>query len=176
MRPSAARGFGPRDPKGSQEYSIFLSGSGCALRGWAEGPARRPGGSTNRKNTASIHHPTFCEVRPRRASPAPLWRRCARGRRPKDRTAQSTAQFFAPCQPHCGSAVAPPVPLGTRKLDVSTPKLARGNSCRIGQVPTGRICPFKRAGDEFLREVHFFARLTRFIYIRLTAEIAESLL
>ena len=25
-----------------------LSGSGCALRGWAEGPARKPGGSTNR--------------------------------------------------------------------------------------------------------------------------------
>ncbi len=30
----------------------ILLGSGCALRGWAEGPARRPGGSSNRKSTA----------------------------------------------------------------------------------------------------------------------------
>ncbi len=30
---------------------MFLSGSGCALRGWAEGPARKPGGSKNRKST-----------------------------------------------------------------------------------------------------------------------------
>ena len=29
---------------------MFLSGSGCALRGWAEGPARKPGGSKNRKS------------------------------------------------------------------------------------------------------------------------------
>ena len=31
----------PARPFGSQEHSMFLSGSGCALRGWAEGPARR---------------------------------------------------------------------------------------------------------------------------------------
>ena len=36
--------------------------------------------------------------------------------------AQSSPQFSAPCPPHCGSAVAPPVPLGTRKMGVSTLK------------------------------------------------------
>ncbi len=38
-------------------------------------------------------------------------------------TAQPTAQSTAPCPPHCGSAVAPPLPLGTHiKMGVSTPK------------------------------------------------------
>ncbi|WP_304471408.1 hypothetical protein, partial [uncultured Rikenella sp.] len=79
-------------------------------------------------------------------------------------------------QPHCGSAVAPPVPLGTRKLDVSTSK-RRPLGFHLDFAPAKRVKSlFRRAGDEFLREVHFFARLTRFIYIRLTAEIAESLL
>ena len=36
--------------------------------------------------------------------------------------AQSSPQFSAPCPPHCGSATAPPVPLGTRKMGVSTLK------------------------------------------------------
>ncbi len=36
-----------------------LSVSGCALRGWAEGPARRPGGSKNRRSNAF-----FCQVQP----------------------------------------------------------------------------------------------------------------
>ncbi len=29
----------------------------------------------------------------------------------------------------------------------ATFSVARGNSCRIGRAPTGRICPLKRAGD-----------------------------
>ena len=62
----------PARPFGSQEHSMFLSGSGCALRGWAEGPARRPGGSTNRKSTAHSS-----SARPL----APLMRRSRRGRR-----------------------------------------------------------------------------------------------
>ena len=41
---------------------------------------------------------------------------------PKNSTTQSSPQFSAPCPPHCGSAFAPPVPLGTRKLGVSAPK------------------------------------------------------
>ena len=51
---------------------MFLSGSGCALRGWAEGPARKPGGSKKCKSTAHSS-----SERPH----APLMRRCARGRR-----------------------------------------------------------------------------------------------
>ncbi len=37
--------------------------------------------------------------------------------------------------------------------------VARGNSCRIGRVPTGRICPFKQAGDGVFAHHSFFARL-----------------
>ena len=62
LRASAVGGFGPRDPKGSQELSL----------------ARRE----NR----------------------------LRFSRPKNSTAPSTAQFSAPCQPHCGFAIAPPLP------------------------------------------------------------------
>ena len=41
------------------DFSPFLSISGCALRGWAEGPARRPGDPAGRKNSAQA-----CRVRP----------------------------------------------------------------------------------------------------------------
>ncbi len=77
---------------------------GCGLRR----PARDP---KDRRSSALFAVP-FCEVRPRRAPHAPLMRRPRRGRRPKGRTstAQSTPQFSAPCQPHCGSADAPPLP------------------------------------------------------------------
>ena len=72
-----------------------------ALRAWATRPAPLKG----RKSNAP-----FFQVRPRRPPHAPLMRRPRRGRRPKGRTstAQSTPQFSAPCQPHCGSAFAPP--------------------------------------------------------------------
>ena len=133
--------------------------------GWAKGPARRPGGSMNRKSSAqpatqssprslpslrkynclsglkpagptatsvaglrgrrlrparpygSQEQRTFFQVRPRRAPHAPLMRRSRRGRRflaeshyllSPQIPAQSSPQFSAPCQPHCGSAFAPP--------------------------------------------------------------------
>jgi len=37
-------------------------------------------------------------------------------------TAQPKTQSTAPCPPHCGSAIAPPVPLGTRKMGGAAPK------------------------------------------------------
>ena len=40
------------------DFSPFLSISGCALRGWAEGPARRSGDPAGRKNSAQA-----CRVR-----------------------------------------------------------------------------------------------------------------
>ena len=41
-------GHWPTRPYGSQEQRLFLSGSGCALPGWAEGLARKAGSSMNR--------------------------------------------------------------------------------------------------------------------------------
>ncbi len=98
-----------------------------ALRAWATRPATLKG----RKSNAP-----FFQVRPRRPPHAPLMRRPRRGRRPKGRTstAQSTPQFSAPCQPHCGSAFAPPLS--------PSPAAILG----IGRAPTGRICPLRRAG------------------------------
>ena len=74
---------------------MFLSVSGCALQGWAEGPARKPGGSKNRKSTTN--------------SSAQCGAKTGYGFRARRTVAaQSTAQFSAPCSPHCGSACAPP--------------------------------------------------------------------
>ncbi len=100
-------------------------------------------------------------------------RRSRRGRRfPAESryslSAQSTAQFSAPCPPHCGSACAPPVPLGTQKMGVSTPKRRPRQFCRIGRVPTGRICPLKRAGA-------LIGRFTGRLYPRsLSARLGKS--
>ena len=104
LRASAAGGFGPRDPKGSQKL----------------GP---------------IHRPKF----------APVLRPVSASLRLRYRSAA-----FA---------------------------VARGNSCRIGSPPTGRICHLKRAGDGiFVSGSNFFRAPARFILFRLTAEIVESLL
>ncbi len=40
-----------------------------------------------------------------------------------------------------------PVSASLRLRCRSATAVARGNSCRIGRMPTGRICPLKRAGD-----------------------------
>ncbi len=159
-------------PNHDQRFSPILSGSGCALPGWAEGPARRPGdpkGSqqfhpphrpfittfchvrlvahspeaqpTDQPNARSHFIAIFCQVRPRRGrgrhqrraatssdelQPSPCrggGLRDPKGRKSMDNSSvQPTAQFSAPCPPHCGSAFAPPVPLGTRQMGVSTPK------------------------------------------------------
>ncbi len=163
----------------SQAFAPRFSVSVCALQGWAKGPARRPGGSPSRKNTATSHSATFVLG----ASPhAPLMRRPRRGRRPKGRTSTAqgsttstapiqaprsaqrgsktvAASSITPCPPHCGSACAPPVPLGTQKMGLSTPKRRPRQFCRIGRVPTGRICPLKRAGDGFLVQNPVFSHV-----------------
>ena len=76
LRASRGEASGPHDPKGHRSNNPFISSilscSGRALRGWAKGPARRPGGSTNRKSTAHSS-----SARPL----APLMRRSRRGRR-----------------------------------------------------------------------------------------------
>ena len=49
-----------------QKFSPILSGSGCALPGWAEGPARRPGDPKGSQQFHPPHRPfitTFCHVR-----------------------------------------------------------------------------------------------------------------
>ena len=51
-------------------------------------------------------------------------------------------------RPNSPSFVLGAVPLGTRKLAVSALIfVARGNSCRIGSPPIGRICPLRWVGD-----------------------------
>ena len=120
---------------GPKHHPILL-GSGRALRGWAKGPARRPGGSTNRKGTtnSSAQHGA----------------------------AQRTAQFSAPCPPHCGSAFAPPR------------AVARWDFISILLTAKRVKFLFKRAGDGFFVQGQVFfarrslsARLARFSYIRL---------
>ena len=90
---------------------------------------------------------------------APLKRRPRRGRRPKGRTstAQSTPQFSAPCQPHCGSAVAPP------RFPSPAAILAGLAECQPAEYAY-----FRRAGDGFLRGIVFFARCS------LSARLGDS--
>ena len=61
----------------SQAFAPRFSVSVCALQGWANGPARRPGGSTSRKNTATSHSATFVLGAPPRAADASLSPRTA---------------------------------------------------------------------------------------------------
>ena len=76
----------------------------------------------------------------------------------KTDTVQSSPQFSASCQPHCGSAVAPPVPLGTRKMARSTSK-RRPLGFHLDFAVAKRVKSlFRRAGDGFRGEIGFFAR------------------
>ncbi len=132
----------------------ILSGSGCGVR---PGHRRCPAAGPAVLRTAKARPlPLRYEVRPRRAPLAPLWRRCARGRRPKGRKstahsptknkAQSSPQFSAPCQPHCGSAIA-------RRLCV-----ARWDFISILLTAKRVKSLFKRAGDGVFGRVDLFAR------------------
>ena len=118
------------DPPQSTANSLLQF---CRVRaarsgGGPNGPARKPGGSTNRKGTTN--------------SSAQRGAKTATGFRTRRTVAaQSTAQFFAPCPPHCGSAVAPPVPLGTRKMGGSAPKRRPRQFYRIGRVPIRQNMP-----------------------------------
>ncbi len=147
-----------------------------------------------RRSNASFITPSLsvsaCRVRPRRAPRRPPSAFAARrGRRfltesrdslstqsPAKSKAQSSPQFSVPYPPHCGSAIAPPVPLGTRKLGVSTPKRRPRQFLPDWPSANRQNMPFKRAGDEVFGRSSLFARLARFILFRLTAEIVESLL
>ena len=83
-------------------------------------------------------------------------------------SSKSTAQFCAPCQPHCGSAVAPPVPLGTRKIARSIPiPVARWDFISILLSQNERNPSLGGRATDFCSKSRFFARLARFIYIRL---------
>ncbi len=94
-------------PIRSSKLAPNLSGSGCALPGWAEGPARKPGGSTNRKSTSNSSAQIQAPCSARRGSKTVAGFR-ARRTSTAQPTAQSKAQFSVPCPPHCGSAFAPP--------------------------------------------------------------------
>ncbi len=108
---------------------------------WGGGELR---GSVNRKSPANSSAQSTAQISAQRGGKTVFGFPAQR-----TVTAQSTAQFSAPCPPHCGSACAPPLFA-----------VARSNSCRIGQVPTGRICHLKRAGDDFLTE-SIFSRKAR---------------
>ncbi len=208
--------------KKPQEQRLFLSGSAC--RPSPRGATRlgdKAGDPKGRKSKNLFTAP-FCGIRPRRASHAPLMRRCARERRFPSESRYSlsapklssirpnslgfglrapgvgrTAQRAGPAvlrtakarttarpnpQPHARPSAArkpitvfapeeqtrPKVRPVLRSVSASlrlrfrsaTLAVARGNSCRIGRVPTGRICPLRRAGDGiFARSFRRGARL-----------------
>ena len=146
-------------------------------------PRRKPGGSASRRSPAKSKAQSttkgsapFCWFRVARSGGGPK-AQCAQARRfeepqrhdqqlgparrenrlrfsrPKNSTVQSSLQFSAPCPPHCGSAFAPPVPLGTRKMGVSTAKRRPRQFCLNWLTANRQNMPFKRAGDGVLRPV-----------------------
>ncbi len=102
----------------------------------------------------------FCVAAPEADTPA--------GR--KNSTRLSPTQGSAPCQPHCGSAVAPPH--SRRPAGISSQFCCR----KMSEIP------IYAGGQRFSREVEFFRTSfcvrapARFILFRLTAEMIESLL
>ncbi len=133
---SAARGGG--ELRGSKsrrsaahlvsDFRPILSGAGCGVRpGHRRCPAASPAALRAAKAWPGSL-PQFCRFRAARSEGGPKAQRRPGGSTnrksiiyslsaqiPAKSTAQSSPQFSAPCPPHCGSAVAPPVPLGTRK-------------------------------------------------------------
>ncbi len=97
--------------------------------------------------------------RPEASARATRWVARAQPKAQPTSSAQSSPQFSAPCPPHCGSAIAPPVPLGTRKLGVSTPNRRPRQFCLSWPSANRQNMPFKRAGDGFWGEIEFSARL-----------------
>ena len=84
--------------------------------------------------------------------------RCGRLRPARPKGSQEHSPKLAP--------VLRPVSASLRLRLRSAAAVARGNSCRIGRVPTGRICPLRRATDVCAK---FVVRApARFIYIRLS--------
>ncbi len=170
----------------SPSHSVKFGLSPTPPSGFAAGRrGRRPKG---RKSNA-IHRPRLpgsSSARPH----APLMRRPRRGRRfrtesryslstqsPAKSKAQSSPQFSVPYPPHCGSAIAPPVPLGTRKLGVSTPKRRPRQFLPDWPSANRQNMPSYAEGRRSFRErTEFFRAPARFILFRLTAEIVESLL
>ncbi|WP_294594784.1 hypothetical protein, partial [uncultured Rikenella sp.] len=59
---------------------------------------------------------------------------------------------------HCGSAAAPPVPLGTRKMGVSTPKRRPRQFLPDWPSANRQNMPFKRAGDGFFAQERVCSR------------------
>ena len=133
-----------RAPKGSQKpnqqistkheqrFSLILSGSGCALPGWAEGPARRPGGSTNRKSTsyssAQYSVKTYSGFHAR-----------------KTNTAQLTAPIQALCSVRHGSKTV----AGFRARRTARPKAkpSSPSSVRLTAAPLALRHVFARRGN-----------------------------
>ncbi len=141
-------------------YSLSVQ-AGRSLRGPQQRELRAsagggfgPSGSSNRKSL--VQNPAKSSVQ----IPAPL--SAQRGGKTGYGfpargivAAQSTAQFSAPCPPHCGSACAPPPsrrPLGFH-LDFTDAK-------RVKSL-------FTRAGDGGFVEVEVFRAPARFILFRL---------
>ena len=128
-------------PKARPKVQPHSVGFGLRAPGVGRRPsARRPGGSKNRKGTTN--------------SSAQRGAKTDYGfRAQRTSTPQNSPQFSAPCPPRCGSAFAPPVPLGTRKMGVSTAKRRPRQFCLNWLTANRQNMPFKRAGDGVLRPV-----------------------
>ncbi len=88
------------DPKGSQEHSSFVLGPAYGVR-----YAPRTAILLESRYSLSSESKTLSTAN----SSAQRGSKTGCGfRAQRTVTAQSTAQFFAPCAPHCGSAFAPP--------------------------------------------------------------------
>ena len=114
----------PHSPPTSFKFGLSPISVGFGLRapGWAEGPARRPGDPKGSQVFSLTHHQPTTQISwvrpvahpPRRSSPGRTGRRFCESRYslsaqiPAQSAPQSSLQFSAPCQPHCGSAFAPP--------------------------------------------------------------------
>ncbi len=139
LRPYAGGGSGPRDPKGSQKLGPVLRPNSVGFGLRAPRVGRRPSAQARRFYEPQKHDQQLSPTRRENRS---------RFSRPKNSRSPKHSPVLRPVSASLRlrfrSAGAARHAKDERVLTV-----ARGNSCRIGQVPTDRICPFRRAGDGF---------------------------
>ncbi len=117
--------------------------------------ASRGGGVRPARPVGSQKHSLFLSGSACRPSPPSGFAAGRQGRRFGEPhyslSAQSSAKKHSP--------ILRPVSASLRlRFRSATFSVARGNSCRIGRVPTGRICPLWRAGDGFFVGEQVFSR------------------